>query len=63
MSITEREYRQAYDEGRRLCRVGRPFTECQKHDHTTRGLLLNEAREDGWNDEKRELRALTEARR
>lgn len=63
MSITEQEYRLAYDEGRRMCRVNRPIEACRKFDSTERGRRLNDAREDGWRDEQRELRAMAGAKR
>lgn len=62
MSITEREQRSAYDEGRRFRRAGKPKTACQKYDNTLRGRLLSDERESGWDDENRELLALAEAR-
>lgn len=61
MSITDKEYRSAYDEGRRYRRASRPREACSKHDHTNRGQLLNEAREQGWDDENGERLALAAA--
>lgn len=62
MSITDREQRKAYDEGRGLRRAGRPRGVCAKYDSTHRGRLLNEQREMGWDDENRDLAALAAAK-
>lgn len=62
MSITEREQRNAYDEGRRMRRAGSPRGSCKKFDSTHRGRLLNEQREMGWDDENRDLATLAAAK-
>ena len=61
MSITERDWRMAYDEGRRARRAGKQLSGLPRRDRTLRGEKQHEACEDGWNDENTELLALATA--
>lgn len=61
MTISERDLRMAYDEGRRARRAGKKLRELPRRDRTMRGEAQHEACEDGWHDENRELAALAAA--
>lgn len=61
MSITERDRRMAYDEGRRARRAGKKLHQLPRRDNTLRGELQHEACEEGWDDENRDILALVAA--